>query len=61
MHAPAAWDIDREATGLPLVDGTRHILDVMKRHGVTRYTATGHPQRPRPHPSVHAARRHINA
>lgn len=28
---------DRRATGLPLVDGTRHILDAMRRHGVTRY------------------------
>ena len=24
--------LDRKATGLPLVDGTRHILDAMKRH-----------------------------
>lgn len=29
--------MDRKATGLPLVEGTRHILDAMKRHGVTRY------------------------
>src|SRR4051795_8708121 len=28
---------DRKATGLPLVEGTRHILEAMKRHGVTRY------------------------
>jgi putative NADH-flavin reductase len=29
--------MDRKATGLPLVSGTGHILDAMKRHGVTRY------------------------
>lgn len=29
--------MDRKATGLPLVEGTQHILDAMKRHGVTRY------------------------
>jgi putative NADH-flavin reductase len=29
--------MDRKATGLPLLEGTRHILDAMKRHGVTRY------------------------
>jgi putative NADH-flavin reductase len=29
--------LDRKTTGLPLVEGTRHILDVMKRRGVTRY------------------------
>jgi nucleoside-diphosphate-sugar epimerase len=27
----------RRATGLPLVDGTRHILGAMRRHGVARY------------------------
>src|SRR4051794_41676407 len=27
--------LDRKATGLPLVEGTRHILEAMKRHGVT--------------------------
>lgn len=29
--------MDRKATGLPLVEGTGHILDSMRRHGVTRY------------------------
>jgi putative NADH-flavin reductase len=29
--------LDRKATGLPLIEGTRHILEAMKRHGVTRY------------------------
>lgn len=29
--------LDRKATGLPLVEGTGHILDAMKHHGVTRY------------------------
>jgi putative NADH-flavin reductase len=29
--------LDRKATGLPLVEGTRHILDAMTRYGVTRY------------------------
>lgn len=29
--------MDRKATGLPLVEGTRHILAAMRRHGVTRY------------------------
>ena len=32
--------VDRKATGMPLVDGTRHILDAMKRHGVPRYIGT---------------------
>ena len=35
--------LDRKATGLPLVDGTRHILDAMKRHSVTRYIGHGTP------------------
>ena len=29
--------LDRKATGIPLIDGTRHILGAMKRHGVHRY------------------------
>jgi nucleoside-diphosphate-sugar epimerase len=29
--------LDRKATGMPLIDGARHILDAMKRHGVPRY------------------------
>lgn len=35
--------LDRKATGLPLVEGTRHILEAMKRHGVTRYIAHATP------------------
>jgi hypothetical protein len=35
--------LDRKATGLPLVEGTAHILDSMKRHGVTRYIGHGTP------------------
>ena len=29
--------LDRKATGMPLIEGTRHILAAMKRPGVTRY------------------------
>lgn len=29
--------MDRKATGVPLVEGTRHIIETMHRHGVTRY------------------------
>ena len=29
--------LDRKATGLPLVEGTGHLLESMKRHGVNRY------------------------
>ncbi|KRF20089.1 NmrA family transcriptional regulator [Nocardioides sp. Soil797] len=29
--------MDRKATGLPLVEGTAHILAAMRHHGVTRY------------------------
>jgi len=35
--------MDRKATGLPLVEGTRHILEAMKRHGVRRYIGHGTP------------------
>ena len=35
--------LDRKATGLPLVDGTRHILESMRRHGVRRYIGHGTP------------------
>ena len=35
--------MDRKATGLPLVEGTGHILDAMKRHSVTRYIGHGTP------------------
>lgn len=40
--------MDRKATGLPLVEGTRHILDAMKRHNVTRYIGHGTPSIPDP-------------
>jgi putative NADH-flavin reductase len=30
-------NLDRKATGLPLVEGTGHLLESMKRHGVNRY------------------------
>ena len=33
----------RDATGLPLVEGTGHILEAMKRHGVRRYVGHGTP------------------
>ncbi len=35
--------MDRKATGLPLVEGTGHILESMKRHGVTRYVGHATP------------------
>jgi NAD(P)H-binding len=35
--------LDRKATGLPLVQGTAHILESMKRHGVVRYIGHGTP------------------
>lgn len=35
--------MDRKETGLPLVDGTRLIVDAMKRHGVTRIIGNGTP------------------
>lgn len=35
--------MDRKATGLPLVEGTAHILDAMQRHGVTRYVGHATP------------------
>lgn len=41
--------MDRKATGLPLVEGTRHILDAMKRHNVTRYIGHGTPSIQDPH------------
>ncbi len=34
---------DRRATGLPLVAGTGHILEAMKRHGVRRYVGHATP------------------
>ena len=41
--------LDRKATGLPLVEGTRHILDAVKRHGVTRYIGHATPAILDPH------------
>jgi putative NADH-flavin reductase len=35
--------MDRKATGLPLVEGTRHIVDAMHKHGVRRYVGNGTP------------------
>ena len=44
--------LDRKATGLPLVEGTRNIITAMLRHGVRRYVGNGTPsvldQRDRP-------------
>lgn len=46
--------MDRRATGLPLVQGTAHILDAMKRHGVKRFVGHGTPSilDPREKPTV---------
>src|SRR4051812_17895857 len=35
--------LDREATGLPLVEGTRTIIEAMQRHGVRCYVGNGTP------------------
>jgi uncharacterized protein YbjT (DUF2867 family) len=35
--------MDRKATGLPLVEGTRHIVAAMQRHGVRRYVGNATP------------------
>lgn len=35
--------MDRKATGLPLVEGTRLIIGAMKRHGVERFIGNGTP------------------
>ena len=35
--------MDRGATGLPLVEGTRTIVDAMREHGVRRYVGNGTP------------------
>jgi nucleoside-diphosphate-sugar epimerase len=35
--------MSRDATGLPLVEGTRHIVDAMKRHDVRRFICNGTP------------------
>ena len=46
--------MDRMATGLPLVEGTRLILDAMKRHNVTRYIGQATPSvlDPREKPTI---------
>ena len=41
--------MDRKATGLPLVAGTGHVLDAMKRHGVRRYIGHATPAILDPH------------
>jgi putative NADH-flavin reductase len=41
--------MDRKATGLPLVAGTRHILDAMTHHGVRRYIGHATPAILDPH------------
>jgi nucleoside-diphosphate-sugar epimerase len=41
--------MDKKATGLPLVEGTQHILDAMRRHGVRRYIGQGTPSIADPH------------
>jgi putative NADH-flavin reductase len=35
--------LDRKAADMPLIEGTRNILDAIKRHGVTRYIGHGTP------------------
>ena len=35
--------LDRKATGLPLVEGTRNIITAMQRHSVRRYVGNGTP------------------
>jgi len=35
--------LDRKATGLPLVEGTRHIVEAMQRYGVRRYVGNATP------------------
>lgn len=46
--------MDRKATGLPLVEGTQHILEAMRRRGITRYIGHGTPSilDPREKPTV---------
>jgi uncharacterized protein YbjT (DUF2867 family) len=41
--------MDKKATGLPLVDGTEHILAAMSTHGVRRYIGHGTPSIADPH------------
>ncbi|WP_018636395.1 NAD(P)-dependent oxidoreductase [Parafrankia elaeagni] len=35
--------MDRKATGLPLVEGTRLVIEAMRRHGVRRFVGNGTP------------------
>jgi nucleoside-diphosphate-sugar epimerase len=41
--------LDRKATDMPLIEGTRNVLDAMKRHGVTRYIGHATPSILDPH------------
>lgn len=45
MPSSAPWgpSMDPRATGLPLVEGTRHILETMNLNKVTRYIGHGTP------------------
>lgn len=36
-------DLSKSATGSPLVEGTRNIIDAMKAHGIRRYIGHGTP------------------
>jgi putative NADH-flavin reductase len=36
-------DLSRKATGLPLLEGTKHIVAAMQEHGVRRYVGIGTP------------------
>jgi nucleoside-diphosphate-sugar epimerase len=46
--------LNRKATGLPLIEGTRNVLDSMKRHQVHRYIGLGTPsvRDPRERPTI---------
>jgi uncharacterized protein YbjT (DUF2867 family) len=46
-------DMSRKATGLPLVEGTQHIVAAMQRHGIRRYVGNATPSvlDPREHPT----------
>jgi nucleoside-diphosphate-sugar epimerase len=35
--------MDRKAAGLPLVEGTQHIVEAMQRHGVRRFVGNATP------------------
>jgi len=41
--------MDKNAIGLPLVEGTRLITEAMRRHGIRRYIGQGTPSIPDPH------------